>query len=140
MPGLLGTDAGVFGRLHRCKLTVKAKQPPDGWELEALGQPPLHRKKPYLPTSVVLAVDCHSITGGGGYLRLPEIVETDRCVTFSKFQEGEAGAAWSKLALLRAAQQDGATGAYGTQASESCCEAHCLLRQAALGLEATPRT
>lgn len=104
MPGLLGTDARVFGKLHRCKVTVKAKQPPDGWELEALGLPPLHRKKPYLPTSVVLSVDCHSITGGGGYLQLPEIVKTDRCVTFSKSQEEEAGAAWGKLSPLRTAQ------------------------------------
>lgn len=37
----------------------------------------------------MLAVNCHGITRGSGYLQFPEVVNPDRSVTFSESQRGE---------------------------------------------------
>lgn len=93
MPEILGTDARDSGKLQICRVTVKAKQAPQWWELGAPGPPLLCGKRLYLPTSVNVAVNCCGVTRGSAYLQLPEIVNPDRGVTFSEVWRGEAGAA-----------------------------------------------
>lgn len=130
----------TLGNYVYAKWQLRQNKPPDWWELEALGPPLLHKKKLYLPTSVMLAVDCHSITRGSGYLQLPEIVSPGRNVTLefwggerlgppgvSQLSEGSSARQW--------AQQAEAAGTYRTWAPDFYHEAYCLLRQAVLRLE-----
>lgn len=130
----------TLGNYIYAKWQLRQNNPPDWWELEALGPPPLHKKKLYLPTSVRLAVDCHSITGGSGYLQLPEIVSPDMNVTLEfwggerlgppgirQLSEGSSARQW--------AQQAEAVGTCRTWAPVSCHEGYCLLRPVVLRLE-----
>lgn len=142
MPGLLGTDARDSGKLHICRVTVKAKQPLTDENQGPQGHCYFAGRDCTYPCQQILAVNCHGITRGSGYLQLPEIVNPESGVTFSDSRRGERLGLpqVSQLPLegssaRQRAQQAETGGTSRTHMSGLYHKVYCLPGQVTLSLE-----